>query len=656
MRLQTVWISEYKNLKNFTLNFDSNSFIDVFVGKNGTGKSNLLEALIEIFQHLYEFDKAKNEIHFEYSLKYEIANTITEISWKEEKLFIDGNERKSIDKTLLPDNILIYYSGHNTKITCLVDDYEKTFKSKIKTAEIKETRYFIGIGEDYKQLLLTVLLLQQEKNNAKKFICKKLGILKLGKELRLVLKRPFYAKNKPSEYDVDPGDVTTKYWKAAGITADFLKLLDKCKVDDTKGPVRDSGYYGKEHSKYPDQYILYFDINKIQKELGNVTSQELFRLFDNLKTIEMLQDISISFTLFDGSYTSTHDFSDGQFQLVYIYSIIELFKDRNCITLLDEPDSFLHPEWQFEFLKQVFEITDTTLKNNHILMSSHSAVTLVPHNNREIKLFHFTEGKLCCHNVNKKYAVDQLASNVLRYSENEQILSILNTINIERKPVFFTEGSSDPVIIKEAWQRLYRDPMPFIPIYAFNCVYLRMLLQDNRIFNELGKKPLFGLFDFDEAYNEWNYLKEAKKGRIFQKNPYKGLIISIKGRNSFACMLPIPKIAAIEKQVIKNKAKKETYCHESRMTIEHLFYGDPQTHSFFENENTPGGSVLVFKEDKKTFFANDIVPKIESKYFEVFRPMFEFVKSKCNTTSAVKITSARRSRKNNKTKIKKTKP
>lgn len=44
--IQHVHISDYKNLKDFTLSFDNDSFLDVFVGKNGTGKSNLFEALI----------------------------------------------------------------------------------------------------------------------------------------------------------------------------------------------------------------------------------------------------------------------------------------------------------------------------------------------------------------------------------------------------------------------------------------------------------------------------------------------------------------------------------------------------------------------------------------------------------------------------------
>ena len=34
MRLKSVYISDYKNLKDFSLEFDGNSFIDVFVGKN----------------------------------------------------------------------------------------------------------------------------------------------------------------------------------------------------------------------------------------------------------------------------------------------------------------------------------------------------------------------------------------------------------------------------------------------------------------------------------------------------------------------------------------------------------------------------------------------------------------------------------------------
>lgn len=72
MRLKSVYLSQYKNLRNVDLAFDGNSFIDVFVGKNGTGKSNLFEALIEIFRHVIEYDREKEEPDFSYRLTYEI--------------------------------------------------------------------------------------------------------------------------------------------------------------------------------------------------------------------------------------------------------------------------------------------------------------------------------------------------------------------------------------------------------------------------------------------------------------------------------------------------------------------------------------------------------------------------------------------------------
>src|SRR6478609_9364969 len=113
MRLKSVFISDYKNLKNFTLDFDDASFIDVFVGKNGSGKSNLFEALIEIFRHIFEYDKEKGVLGFDYSVNCEIDRKKTNIAWKAGSFNIDNKPRATIGKTSLPDNVLIYYSGHN---------------------------------------------------------------------------------------------------------------------------------------------------------------------------------------------------------------------------------------------------------------------------------------------------------------------------------------------------------------------------------------------------------------------------------------------------------------------------------------------------------------------------------------------------------------
>ncbi|MEY3287852.1 MAG: hypothetical protein RLZZ419_94 [Pseudomonadota bacterium] len=206
MRLKFVFISDYKNLKDFSISFDSDSFIEVFVGKNGAGKSNFFEALIEIFRHLYEYDKVKSGSCFDYKLKFEIEGEDTDIAWINGQFTVNGEDRKTIGKTPLPDNVLIYYSGHNNTVAVLVEKYEKAFRKRIKKADLGDSRRFIGIGQEYKELLLCVLLMQKNDNKARQFIVQKLGIKTVAPEVMLVLQRPAFANNK---LDIDHFDPTT---------------------------------------------------------------------------------------------------------------------------------------------------------------------------------------------------------------------------------------------------------------------------------------------------------------------------------------------------------------------------------------------------------------------------------------------------------------
>lgn len=619
MRLTSLYIGQYKNLRDFSLSFDGGSFIDVFVGKNGTGKSNLFEALIEIFRHLVEFDRDKAPCDFNYRIGFEIDGKATEIGWNSGKLTIGGKERKTIGKTPLPDNVLIYYSGHNDTVAKLVEQYEEAFRKRIKRADFDEARYFIGIGPDYKELLLAVLLMQPDACKARQFICQKLGIESVASEAKVVLERPAYAAD--SRFDIELNDETDRYWQPEGITKTFLDRLHGCINTATGSPVRSEGYFAE-----PDRYILYFDIANIREEFTEFSPQELFRQFDNLKTLGMLAEITIPLQLTGGVDATIAHFSDGQFQSVYIYSIVELFKDRNCITLLDEPDSFLHPEWQFDFLKQVFEITDTTAKNNHVLMSSHSAVTLIPHDKKKIKFFDIKGNQANCYDLPKSVAIKKLSADLIKYSEQEQLLSIINAIQIENKPVLFTEGSTDPVILKEAWYKLYDVEMPFIPFYAFSCTYIKQLLTDNRIHTEMGGLPVFALFDFDKAYDQWNGLN----GTVSETDPLKGMIKKWAEGESYALMLPVPANADIQKQVIRNAATSETFGGDSCCEIEHLFYGLDATKNYYQQEPCVGGTKIVFKSDgEKTAFAKEVIPALDQDCFEVFRPMFEFIKWKC---------------------------
>lgn len=632
MRLKSVFISQYKNLESFTLSFDGASFIDVFVGKNGSGKSNLFEALIEIFRHLDQLGRADNDIAFDYRLSYEIEGQNTEIEWKAGKLRINKDEdRKTLGQTPFPDNVLIYYSGHNTTVSELVTEYEEIFRARIKGANLEDSRRFIGIGQEYKALLLAVLLVQPEDGRAHTFIRKKLGIDRLGLTkpgtdetsepvLRISLQRPAYARGSEREkYDIDPVESATRYWRPAGITKDFLDTLSVCTWDNTEKLTVTEGYFSNE-----DRYVLYLSINKLQERFVGKW-QELFRLFDNLKTLGMLDAISVPLRLTYGIEGNASHFSDGQFQSVYIYSIVELFKDRNCLILLDEPDAFLHPEWQFDFLRQVFDITDTATKTSHILMSSHSASTITCANESVINLFEFDGEKVALTKVNKADVIKSLSAGLITFSESEARLNIQHILKNTTGPVLFTEGITDEMILETAWTKLYpTEKRPFEIQNAFSCGFQRNLVKDSALYQNHPGRTFFALFDFDEAYNDWNQL-----GQDVQTDPALCLTKKRNGCESYALLLPVPTAGQIRGQVI-NPHTGGNFGNKSLLTIELLFHGVPGLDAFFTiDTQRTDGFIKFISDGQKTTFSQDVVPTLDAAHFAVFRPLFDFLKSKC---------------------------
>jgi ABC-type Mn2+/Zn2+ transport system ATPase subunit len=617
MRLKSVYISQYKNLKDFTLTFDNKSSIDVFVGKNGTGKSNLFEALIEIFRHISEYKKDKTEIDFEYSVAYEIKGKEKKISFYSGQLTINGKTYKNIGKTLFPDNVLIYYSGHNKAVSGLVQKCEEAFRKQIKGTDITKSRRFIGIGPEYKELLLAVLLIQTSNNKAQKYICEKLGIKTIGTDMKIALKRPAFADGRLKELgvgSVDNFDSKTHYWGALGITKGFLDGLISC----VKGEFSHSNLYDIER----DTYHIPVNVKLFQKNFSKVEATKIFRQFDNLKTLDMLAGISIPIQLMSGIDAQISHFSDGQFQSVYIYSIAELFKDSNCITLLDEPDSFLHPKWQLDFLNQVFEITGTIAGNNHILMSSHSATTLCSLEEQKINLFTIVNSKVSCEKRTKKEVINELSNSFIQYSEDESKLLIDNAIRSSAKPVLFVEGPSDVSILNTAYAKLY--PGKDIPILiqdAFDRGFIRTLLSRHEIFKTYSNKHFFALFDFDDAYEDWRKLGGEHKVTDIEL----GLCRKLTGKNAYAFLLPIPN-NNLKEQVWDDSNDVEKIRPKPHFCIEHVFWGEQELDKWFLKDKETG--IIKFKGDKhKVKFSTEVVPTLDARCFNPFLPIFEFIQS-----------------------------
>lgn len=617
MRLKSVWISNYKNLRGFNLEFAGNSLINVFVGKNGAGKSNFFEALLAAFRHIVEFDSSPPPPPFDYNLSYDIDGKTVEIEWKAGRLAINGKSRRTVGtRTPLPDNFLIYYSGHNQFVNDIVDAYESTFRERIKSAKFSESRRFIGIGPDYKTLLLAVLLMQPEGCSARRYICEKLAIDSTAEEIRLIFSRPYYAGSE--RFNITDPEVD-RFWKPEGITKSFLERLMRCVSTAKGGRVRDEGYFPEN-----EEFIYYFDIAKLRREFSDLTPQQLFRQLDNLKTLGLLAQTSMALTLCGGAEISIEQFSDGQFQSVYIYAVSELFKDRNCVALLDEPDCFQHPEWQFHFLEQIVEITGEAAATNHVLMSSHSASTVTTVKDELITLFELHGNRVTVQPVSRADVVKSLSAGLITYSETEARLSIQRQLMHTDGHVLFTEGITDELILETAWQKLHATESRHFAIQSAHCCsFMRILMNDDSLYTSSPQRKFFALFDFDSAYNDW-----CQIGNDVELDPGKCLTRKHIQHDGYAMLLPVPARGDIRKQVI-NPSTNSNYGGNARLNIELMFHGITGLDTYFQTDDSTPGDIIEFRGDK-VHFAKTVVPSLDASHFEPFRPIFDFVQATCS--------------------------
>lgn len=610
MRLKSVFISEYKNLKNFTLDLDGISFLDIFVGKNGSGKSNLLEAIVEIFKFLYEYKREqKSVIGFDFKILLNLNENDVLLECTSGKVKINNILVEEVEKALLPDKVIQYYSGHNEGLKEIVGKYDDALKGKIQAVELDEFRSIVSIGRDYKDILLSVILLQSDDSKSKKYIKEKLGIVQVGPFLKLVLKRPFNASR-----DIKNGFGPNSFWKTKGILRTFINGLLESAHKDTSGRIRTEGY-----SLTDKRYILYVDIEKLKTKFDDFRTLDYFSYFDNLKTLGMLDSISIPLILKNNIEATTAYFSDGQFQSVYMYSIVEIFKGLNCLTLLDEPDSFLHPEWQFLFIGQINDIAEATARQNHIIISTHSASTVARADESTIRLFDFVGSEVKTSQVSKSDVVKSLSAGLLTYSEGENLLRLSNAIQLNDK-IIFVEGPSDVAILETAYKALYpKEKIPFFALDVMGFGMIKIFLGREELFAKYPNKFFIGLYDFDKAIKDWKDLTWD----FYVTDIARGLGKKRADRNAYAFLLPVPD-KTIRRQVWDDDHPVDKIIPIPHYCIEHVFYDIAEADTYFKTEN----GKTRFKGDKhKIKFAQEVIPTFQATAFEPLRPFFETIKS-----------------------------
>ncbi len=194
MKITKLEIEGYKNLQNTSFDFSKSEQYAALIGINGSGKSNVLEAVSLIFYGLYYNETIDK---FDYDIHYKINGK--SISVKNGEMKVDSKKitKKNI-RDYLPTNVIASYSGEELRMWENI--YLNSYKEFFNNLKRQTTSYpYLLYINKYAWDIALITLMTSDKQIVKKFINKTLGINNENIEIRFDIdesKYGLYEKNK----------------------------------------------------------------------------------------------------------------------------------------------------------------------------------------------------------------------------------------------------------------------------------------------------------------------------------------------------------------------------------------------------------------------------------------------------------------------------
>lgn len=144
--------------------------------------------------------------------------------------------------------------------------------------------------------------------------------------------------NKPSWWNNK-----NEYWGSKWVLLEVLRLLEE-----------NSNEKEIDHKKSEIE-LTFSDVDFFMTHSWEVDNFWVFEAFDSLFINELITNITINF-LKDWKIISSKDLSEWERQNIIINWLKFYFWDNsNSLFLMDEPDNYLHPNWQKEFIPSLLK-------------------------------------------------------------------------------------------------------------------------------------------------------------------------------------------------------------------------------------------------------------------------------------------------------------
>lgn len=417
MRIDRLRLPKYRNLIDFEVDFHQQSARQVIVGRNGVGKSNLLEAIVRIFRDL-DLEEVSS---FEYQIEYFCRGYAVRITNTKQANLADSNEvnfvrtyevadHKQIDvqpekhyrliaqadfykrnrriglqsnpKRLLPNYVFGYYSGDISRFEGIFERHEENYYAdQVHGEEAPLRTLFLARPHHSQFAFLSFLAVDDEK--ARGFLKNELRIEGLDAVL-VALREPYWAKARKGKASSSDDQ---RFWGAAGKVAPFLGRLFNNSFVPMAFSERMKISVGQTETK--ERRFCYLpDSESVVRLAEGLSKKEFFARLESLVFSDVVSsdgsDVRIWLRLKNVEESATfNDLAEGERQLLTVLGLLRFTEDDEALFILDEPDTHLNPAWCLDYLENLRKY-GADLATSQIIMTTHSPITFAGLDRNEV--------------------------------------------------------------------------------------------------------------------------------------------------------------------------------------------------------------------------------------------------------------------------------
>ena len=408
MRIKSIYIEAFRNLKKFKIEFtpqgtsadgDAITFNSyAIIGQNGSGKSNLIEAIITIFRDL----DLKNKPDFSYNLEYEVRGhtVIIEALAAETPLVIIDGKSSSVtaiskeENGFLPRNVFAYYSGKNDRIESLFHRHQKRFYDDLLNNESIPLRRLFLCRNVHSQFVLLAYLIDDDEQVKK--ILSFLGIQELESVL-FTLKRPYWYGRNSSDTIIQNGD--NRFWYARGKVKDFLSKLWEFAVAPIDYEESRAIDFRDRKEKFELLYLFLKDekaLKGLVQSFPNESTTEstpitFFKYLESTYISDLIDEVKIKVKhKYTDEDVSFRELSEGEQQLLTVLGLMRLTKEEETLFLLDEPDTHLNPVWKLHYFDDIKNVIEDS--SSQILITTHDPLIVGSLKKEQVRILRKKDG------------------------------------------------------------------------------------------------------------------------------------------------------------------------------------------------------------------------------------------------------------------------